>query len=108
MAKIVLQRVSEFSNWLRAYTIEIDGVEVGRIRNGKRIEIHVAPGRYAMQLKIDWARSNTLEFDAAHEVVQLECGSNYRGRWLFRGVGNVLTGGAEDLWLRNKSTKDSE
>ena len=107
MTKLALQRVSEFANRLRAYKVEIDGREVSRVRNGKRVEIEVAPGHHAMRLTIDWCSSNTVDFDAADEVLQFECGSNFKGLGLFRGVGNVMAGGDDYLWLRNTTEPES-
>jgi hypothetical protein len=50
---------------LRRYTVILDGNSVGRVKRGESITIDTAPGHHDLHLKIDWARSPSLELDLA-------------------------------------------
>ena len=102
MSMLKLSRTSEFANWLRAYKIFIDGSEVARIRNGKEVTLDVPAGRHSMHLEIDWCSSNAVEFEMGDADLDFECGSNFTGWQLFRGVGKVVTDRGAYLWLRLK------
>jgi len=48
---------------LRAYKVVLDGKVIGTIKDGEQVEFDVAPGRHQLQLKIDWCRSNIVDFE---------------------------------------------
>ena len=50
-------RTSQYVNWLRSYSVYVDGKRVGRVRNGKTFECDVTPGHHEVWVKIDWAES---------------------------------------------------
>ena len=62
MAKIKLNRDSGYVDHQRAYRVVIDGEKRAKISNGESIEIVVEPGNHEILLKIDWLRSNTINF----------------------------------------------
>lgn len=86
----------------RAYKILLDDEEVGRIKNGKMLEIEVSPGTHLLQLKIDWCTSNQVEFKCRDEIIEFECGNNFTGKKVFSGVLNTLGTRGDYLWLRQK------
>lgn len=50
---------------------------MGELKADETINLPVAPGEHRLQLKIDWASSNKLLFNArAGEDIYLECGNN--------------------------------
>ncbi|WP_026809509.1 hypothetical protein [Arenibacter latericius] len=63
MAKIIIERKSEWNNKARDFEIYLDGEKVGSIRDGNTLEIEVEPGRHQLIAKIDWCRSNVLEIE---------------------------------------------
>ncbi|MDX1363129.1 MAG: hypothetical protein R3243_02890 [Arenibacter latericius] len=63
MAKIIIERKSEWNNKARDFEIYLDGEKVGAIRDGNTLEIEVEPGRHQLIAKIDWCRSNVLEIE---------------------------------------------
>jgi hypothetical protein len=103
MPKLRIKRNSAFIDWLREYKILLDGEVLGRIRNGKEVVLDVPPGRHDLSLKIDWASSNTLTFDAAEDPLDFECGCHFRGKDVFlRGPAYVLAPSGDYLWLRRR------
>ena len=77
MTRII--RDSGYVDRLRSYQIMLDGRSVGDIRNGGRVEFDVPPGRHQIYMKLDWCRSNVVDFEAKQGVIQCECGSNILG-----------------------------
>lgn len=57
---------------LRAYTLLIDGEPKAAIRQGKTVEIELAPGPHTIRMKIDWATSPELVVDGSRDV-NLKC-----------------------------------
>ena len=83
-AKLNLNRVTSFSDSLRAYSIVLDGAVVGHIKAGESVDIPVHPGKHQIFLKIDWCRSNILDFTAQTGAeVTLNCGTNLTGWQIF-------------------------
>jgi hypothetical protein len=97
-----LRRRSEFADWLRAYIVIIDDEEVGRVRSGREISLPVAPGRHTMHLRIDWCRSNSVEFVLDGSALEFDCGSNFPGLRSLAGVGHLIAPAGEYLWLRQR------
>jgi|1186.fasta_scaffold438474_2 hypothetical protein len=88
----------------RAYKVLIDGQPVGEIRHGESQVFTVAPGRHEVHMKIDWARSPSVELELPEGgVARLHCRPNAnpltvlwyitfgRGRyvWLERAEGQL-------------------
>lgn len=52
------RRHSYYRDLLRAYTVEIDGKNVGRLKRGESATFYLAPGDgHAVRLTIDWCAS---------------------------------------------------
>ncbi|KAE8763606.1 hypothetical protein [Georgenia thermotolerans] len=45
---------------LRAYVVEVDGVERGKVRRGERLELEVPAGDRRVRARIDWTGSPEL------------------------------------------------
>lgn len=63
-ATIWLQRKGSALKLLVTYRVDVDGVAVGRIRNGKTLAIEVEPGPHVLQLHAFMEHSNRLEVQA--------------------------------------------
>ncbi|MGE0632829.1 MAG: hypothetical protein AB7O96_10490 [Pseudobdellovibrionaceae bacterium] len=63
MGKVVLARKCAFGDRLRSYKIFLDGLEVGKIRNGQTWRADCVDGQHTLQLKIDWCSSPELSFE---------------------------------------------
>jgi hypothetical protein len=55
--KIILSRPSAWMNRFRAYSIFIDDVQTGHIKNGSSEEFLISPGIHSVQCKIAWYSS---------------------------------------------------
>lgn len=60
---LTLARDSTFADSLRAYSILLDGVNIGTIRDGEIKHFDIKPGMHSLMLRIDWARSQKIEFN---------------------------------------------
>jgi hypothetical protein len=99
---ITLQRDSGYADRLRAYTVVLDGEVVGKIKNGQRLELNVTPGEHQLHLKIDWCRSNFVDFQFEGAPVAFECGSNFRRKKLPGAIFYVTFGRHKYIWLERK------
>src|SRR4051812_8886184 len=68
----------------RAYRIEVDGAEVGRLRRGQELVVDVAPGEHRVCARIDWTGSEAISVQVApgataSVAVSPKNGSSWRG-----------------------------
>lgn len=59
--QLTIRRPRRWQDRFRAYTIVIDGEEVGRVRAGSTVTLPIAAGTHTVQLTIAWTGSNELE-----------------------------------------------
>ena len=79
-AYITIQRGKSYADRLRAYKVAVDGVVVASVRAGQSVTVPVAAGSHTLRLRIDWGRSEELQFQArAGECIAFECGSSLAG-----------------------------
>lgn len=79
-ALIVISRKSTYADGERDYRVLIDGQEIGRLANGNTKSFPVIAGTHTLRLKIDWAGSREIRFDAdAGQAVKFDCVSTLRG-----------------------------
>lgn len=77
---IEVNRTSQYINKMRRFSVLIDGVEAGKIKDGERLRIDLQPGEHDIQVKINWCTSQTLRFILDEgEVLKFRCGSPVRG-----------------------------
>ncbi|KQT33137.1 hypothetical protein ASG22_18125 [Chryseobacterium sp. Leaf405] len=62
MTKIIINRSSEFSNLLRSIEIYLGKTKIGELKHGESKEFEVQPGEHQLTAKIDWCRSNIIDF----------------------------------------------
>ena len=85
MPTLTVHRDRGWTDRFRRYRILVDGAEVGRLRQGERLAVEVAPGPHEVEARIDWCGSRVLEFECADEApVEVVVRSAVRGwRLLF-------------------------
>ena len=86
----------------RAYKVVLDGNVVGEIKYGQQVEFDVAPGKHHLNLKIDWCRSNIVDFEENQDTVEFECGSNLRGFKVLLAIFYILFLPSKYIWLKRK------
>lgn|SRR3989338_2972024 len=97
---IRIKRDTGYADRLRAYKVVLDGNVIGEIRNGQQVEFDVESGKHMLNLKIDWCRSNIVEFEIKQDSVQFECGSNLRGFKILLAIFYVILLRSKYIWLK--------
>jgi len=101
VTRIRLIRRSAVADKLQVYKILIDSGEVDQIRDGQSISIPVSPGPHVVQLRMDWCRSNPVEFSATEgESIQFECGSSLGGWRIVLAVLYITLLRNRYMWIR--------
>jgi hypothetical protein len=98
MASIRIKRRSGFADSLRAYTVVLDGQEVGKLRADKEIVIDTTAGKHTLEMQIDWCSSKPVSFSLAEgESKAFECGNNTK---LIFTTFYIRLWPSDYLWLR--------
>jgi hypothetical protein len=83
MAKIRIERNSEWNNKARAIGIYIDGEKVGTINDGEAQEYEVKNGEHEIYAKIDWCRSPKIALNInENETKTFKLGGFKYGTWI--------------------------
>lgn len=69
MPTITVRRGKGWMDKFRKYRILIDGVEVGRIKQGVELTCEVAEGPHVVEARIDWCSAEPLAVDVGSEDV---------------------------------------
>tara|TARA_Y100000294_G_C8516947_1_gene321267 strand:+ start:528 stop:968 length:441 start_codon:yes stop_codon:yes gene_type:complete len=101
MAWISIRRESQFAASMRNFKILLDGNKVETISDGEVKTLKVPPGRHKLLLKMDWFKSEEVEFQSNNnETIHFQCGSgvkmkNFIWMWvaLMLLIGIILFGG---------------
>ncbi len=99
--RISLLRRSALADKLQAYNVLVDGGEVAQIRDGQSISITASPGTHTVQLKMDWCRSEPVEFSVREGMsVRFECGSSLGGWRIILSVIYITLLRNRYIWIR--------
>ena len=64
----------------RSYKIIIDGQFYDKIKCGETKSINIKNGKHRIYLKLDWCRSNIINFENLNdEKIEFKCGSSVKG-----------------------------
>ena len=99
---IRITRDSGYADRIRAYQVVIDGNVVGEIKNCQQLELDVPQGRHQLHLKIDWCRSNIVDFEADGNTIEFQCGSNLRGFKMLLSILYATVFRSQYIWLKKK------
>ena len=103
MAAIRISRDSGYADRLRAYSVMVDGSEVGSVRDGEMKVFPVEAGEHTVRAKIDWAGSKTLTFAVGeNEEAAFRVKSNLRGTRLFFALWYSTFGSSSYLLLEEQ------
>lgn len=97
---IKIKRDSGYADLFRAYKVVLDGKAAAQIKNGQEIELEAPPGKHQLYLKLDWCRSNIVEFESGGGELKFECGSNLRDWKIFLAVVYAAIYPKEYMWLK--------
>ncbi|HEV8066508.1 MAG TPA: hypothetical protein VGP76_02140 [Planctomycetaceae bacterium] len=77
---LVISRTTQSLNYLRKFSVWIDGNRVGSIANGATQRFALAAGQHTIFVKIDWCMSDKVTADfKTGKPVELVCGSDFTG-----------------------------
>jgi hypothetical protein len=97
---VKIKRDSRYADRIRLYKIVLDGNVIGKIKNGQQLELEVPPGKHQLHLKIDWCRSNFVDFEANGGSIEFECGNNIRGFKILFVIFFITFLPGQYLWLK--------
>ena len=81
---IYLTRDKGWADSLRAYKVFLDGKFIYKIEQGENYQFNTSPGPHELYLKIDWCRSNKIQFSMENNhSIKFKCRSNLRGWRIF-------------------------
>lgn len=99
-----INRLKEYTNSWRSYQVVLDGDVVGELKDGQQIEFDVNPGQHSLCLKIDWCRSNVVNFRVWRHDVEFECGCNLDKSSVLQALIYITSMRTNYLWLKLKPT----
>jgi len=83
MWKLIIKRSSEWNNRMRDIGIYLDNKKIGEIGNGEFKEFDVPEGTHKLKAKIDWCKSETLDFKSSdNEIKKIELSGFKIPKWL--------------------------
>lgn len=75
---LTLIRGLDYTNYIRKYTVIIDGNRVDEISSGETRHISLAPGVHSISLQIDWCKTAPLQFEMCDGTnITMHCGATY-------------------------------
>ena len=98
---IRIKRDSGYADRIRAYKIVLNGNVIGKIKKGQIVELDLPPGNHQLYIKIDWCRSNSVDFETDGSLVEFVCGSNLRGIKLLFAKVYIIFLPSRYIWLKN-------
>jgi len=96
MARIIINRSSEYSNKFRSIEIYLNGNKIGEIKDGESKEYEIEPGDHILKAKIDWCNSNLINFKVNDETKRF----NLNGRNPFLALFYITFGKDQYLELK--------
>src|SRR5699024_10868417 len=102
MSNLKISRDSGYADRARKYKIICNSEYLGKIGNGETKGFDLAPGDYELYLKVDWCRSNKINFKvSSNERVIISGGSNLRGIKLLFAMIYAVFLPHNYLWVRH-------
>jgi hypothetical protein len=86
MARLIVKRKNQWINRMRLVGIYVDGLKVGTVSNGDAEEFKVAAGTHKVKAKMEWCRSNELEFTIGENETKTLALSAYKYANLIVGI----------------------
>lgn len=93
---IIVRRDSGWCDSLRDYRILLDGVTAAKISDGQTIELDASPGLHTLQARIDWQRTDLIEFTLGERPATFDVFSKVRGPKLWLSIVFALIPG---MWI---------
>lgn len=103
---IRINRSPEFRDKVRSYKVIVDDEFIGELKSGETKNFEVSEGEHTIYLKIDWCKSNKLDFKAtANELCEFDCGNSMKSWRVFFSLIYISFLKNQYLWLKVKNGK---
>lgn len=63
-ARLIVTRAGGYADFLRAYRILVDDIEMGRIKRNSQLDLTIPTGLHVIGARIDWARAQPIVIEA--------------------------------------------
>lgn len=103
-----IKRAANFWDRLRSYKVVLDGKVVGEIRHDQELQLDAPPGKHQLYMKIDWCRSNIVEFESSGELDEFECGNSMEGLRVWLTMVYVTALRNSYLWLSRAASSRAQ
>lgn len=101
---IKINRNRRFIDSLRSYKVILDECYIGDISTDEIKTFEVTPGNHTIYLKIDWCRSNKLDFYASeNEVIEFDCDCSIKGWRILINIIYITFLKNKYLWIKKKN-----
>ena len=98
-----INRAAEFRDKIRNYKIILDNTYCGDVKSGETKGLEVTPGNHTIYLKIDWCRSNKIDFYVLdNETIEFECGNSMNNWRIFISIIYITFLKNKYLWIKIK------
>jgi hypothetical protein len=98
MPLLEISRDSGYADRARSYTVVIDGIAVGKVRNGETKQFEVSAGDHELRMKIDWCGSRPIHFSVPEGgVASFNARSGLRDSGSLGALGHAFF--ARDSWV---------
>ncbi len=102
---IKINRKKGYIDEFREYEVILDNNYLGNIDAGETKNFEVTSGNHTIFLKIDWCRSNKLDFHVSeNEVIEFECGNSITGWKRLFCIIYIIFLKNKYLWIKTKLT----
>lgn len=103
-----VSRQDEFRDTIRSYKIILDDIYCEDIKSGETKDLEVTPGNHTIYLKIDWCRSNKIDFYVSNnEIIEFECGNSMSGWKILFALIYITFLKNKYLWIKIKNKVSS-
>ena len=104
MLTLRVTRDSAYTDFLRAYSVVLDGKTIGEVRSGETKDFYIPAGPHHISLKIVWCSSKAVRFTSVEgHPLALRARSNVRGIRLLWILWYVLVARDSYLWIEPAS-----
>ncbi len=103
-----ISRKTTYRDILRSYKIILDDIYCENIESGKVKNLDISSGNHTIYLKIDWCRSNKIDFYiSANEIIEFECGNSMNGLRILINLIYITFLKNKYLWIKRKKVISS-
>ena len=98
---IKINRIASYADKMRSYKVILDNKYLGEVHNNEIKDFEVEAGNHTIFLKIDWCRSNKVDFYISqNELIEFECANSMKGWRLLLSFIYIIFLKDKYLWIK--------